>query len=213
MHDDQREKIRALAKEIYKFQNLEDSEKKWIKPLLSRGIVKILEMLDLIENNALTFEEIADDLGIHQTTVSQRINGLIEGGYPISLNGKTAIATTGRPRKLAKRIEELRTPGLLKGETSHTFFEPLPEEELQNWEGKEVAAKISKEKYLEMKELATKLRKTPTGTMNGISYKKGDDNNFLILENGEYKGNYLAGKLARIIMGISEEDYLNSHFR
>ncbi|MDF0556373.1 HTH domain-containing protein [Kamptonema sp. UHCC 0994] len=111
MHDDQREKICALAKTIYKFQSLEDSEKKWIKPLLSRGIVKTLEMLDLIEGNTLTFEEIADDLQIHPTTVTQRINALIEGGYPISLNGKTAIAATGRPRKLAKRIEEPRTPG------------------------------------------------------------------------------------------------------
>ena len=29
---------------------------------------------------------------------------------------------------------EPRTPGLLKGELSDAFFEPLPEEELQRWE-------------------------------------------------------------------------------
>jgi hypothetical protein len=27
-----------------------------------------------------------------------------------------------------------RTPGLLKGKLSDTFFDPLPEEELQQWE-------------------------------------------------------------------------------
>jgi len=38
--------------------------------------------------------------------------------------------------RLGLEIEsaEPRTPGLLTGKISDTFFEPLPEEELQQWE-------------------------------------------------------------------------------
>ncbi|QQE64310.1 hypothetical protein GFS31_09900 [Leptolyngbya sp. BL0902] len=35
---------------------------------------------------------------------------------------------------LASEISQPRTPGLLSGQLSDTFFEPLPEEELQQWE-------------------------------------------------------------------------------
>ncbi|MEA5583345.1 hypothetical protein VB620_18610 [Nodularia harveyana UHCC-0300] len=35
---------------------------------------------------------------------------------------------------LAVSEVEQRTPGLLKGKLSEAFFEPLPEEELQEWE-------------------------------------------------------------------------------
>ena len=35
---------------------------------------------------------------------------------------------------LDKESPQPRTPGLLKGELGDAFFEPLPEEELQQWE-------------------------------------------------------------------------------
>ena len=35
---------------------------------------------------------------------------------------------------LNKISKEPRTPGLLKGKLGDAFFEPLPEEELQQWE-------------------------------------------------------------------------------
>ncbi|MGB3641422.1 MAG: hypothetical protein WBA39_28170 [Rivularia sp. (in: cyanobacteria)] len=35
---------------------------------------------------------------------------------------------------LGQERTQPRTPGLLKGQLSDTFFEPLPEEELQQWE-------------------------------------------------------------------------------
>lgn len=106
MEDNHREKLRVLARTIYKFQQLEETEKRWLKPLLSRGIVNTLRMLELLENRAMTFEELADELTIHPTTIKQRIYGLIDGGYPISLEGKVAIAETGRPRKLARKAVE-----------------------------------------------------------------------------------------------------------
>lgn len=38
------------------------------------------------------------------------------------------------PQPLTVSTIEPRTPGLLKGKLSDAFFEPLPEEELQQWE-------------------------------------------------------------------------------
>lgn len=35
---------------------------------------------------------------------------------------------------LGQEPTQPRTPGLLKGQLSDTFFQPLPEEELQQWE-------------------------------------------------------------------------------
>lgn len=35
---------------------------------------------------------------------------------------------------LSQETPQPRTPGLLKGKLSDSFFEPLPEEELQQWE-------------------------------------------------------------------------------
>jgi hypothetical protein len=35
---------------------------------------------------------------------------------------------------LNKENNQPRTPGLLRGKLSETFFDPLPEEELQQWE-------------------------------------------------------------------------------
>ena len=35
---------------------------------------------------------------------------------------------------LNQELRQPRTPGLLKGKLSEAFFEPLPEEELQQWE-------------------------------------------------------------------------------
>jgi hypothetical protein len=35
---------------------------------------------------------------------------------------------------LTQEIDQPRTPGLLTGKLGNAFFEPLPEEELQQWE-------------------------------------------------------------------------------
>jgi hypothetical protein len=35
---------------------------------------------------------------------------------------------------LANELPQPRTPGLLPGQLSEAFFDPLPEEELQQWE-------------------------------------------------------------------------------
>lgn len=103
MEDAYREKLRTIAIALAKFQDLEEAEREWLKPLLSRGTQKTLELLDLIAERPLTFEEIAIELEISQSTVTQKLNALFAGGYPLTLTEKTAIAQTGRPRKLARR--------------------------------------------------------------------------------------------------------------
>ncbi len=35
---------------------------------------------------------------------------------------------------LSQELTQTRTPGLLKGQLGDAFFEPLPEDELQQWE-------------------------------------------------------------------------------
>lgn len=47
--------------------------------------------------------------------------------FRLGLNLEKTAPPTGKEA-------EPRTPGLLKGELSDAFFEPLPEEELQRWE-------------------------------------------------------------------------------
>ncbi|MFP4317640.1 MAG: hypothetical protein ACLFM4_07750 [Phormidium sp.] len=47
--------------------------------------------------------------------------------FRVSLNQEEAAITTVKE-------EEPRRPGLLIGELSESFFDPLPEEELQQWE-------------------------------------------------------------------------------
>jgi len=95
-------KLEGLADNYTKFLELSDQDQQWLLPLMSRGVQKTIEMLKLISTKELTFEEIADDIDCHQTTVTQKINSLAKGGMPISV-GKTAFLHTGRPRKLLKK--------------------------------------------------------------------------------------------------------------
>lgn len=48
------------------------------------------------------------------------------------------IAKAGKPYAKLVPLQPLckRQPGIAKGRVTEAFFEPLPEEELQSWEGK-----------------------------------------------------------------------------
>ncbi|MFB2970390.1 ArsR family transcriptional regulator [Aerosakkonema sp. BLCC-F183] len=105
MEDAYREKLKDLAIAIAKYQDLDESERQWLKPMLSKGIQNTLEMLDLIADRPMTFEEIAIELDISISTVTQKLNALLDGGYPLTLTDKTAFAETGRPRKLARKSD------------------------------------------------------------------------------------------------------------
>ena len=108
MENAYREKLTEQAQSIAKFQELAEDERQWLFPLLSKGVRNTLELLDLISDQPLTFEEMATELNIHPTTVTQKLNALVEGGYPLVLTDKTAFAETGRPRKLARKSVDIK---------------------------------------------------------------------------------------------------------
>lgn len=96
-------KIEALAKNYHAFYQLDDSVKDVVLPLLSRGVISTIELIDLIYDTSLTFEEIAASLGINHSTVTQKLNALKNGGFPLDMDETTVIYRTGRPRKLISR--------------------------------------------------------------------------------------------------------------
>jgi predicted ArsR family transcriptional regulator len=82
---------------------LEASEREWMFPLLNRGVPSSIEILELIAEKLLTFDEIADEMDIDPTTITKKLNALIAGGYSgLTLTQTTAFSWTGRHRKLAR---------------------------------------------------------------------------------------------------------------
>jgi predicted transcriptional regulator len=101
--------IRNLEKmaDLYQqFMELEPHERKWLKEMLHGGRKLTVEILEVISEESLTYEEIADRVGCSPTTVTQKLNALARGGFPVNLSATTAILETGRPRKLARKSEE-----------------------------------------------------------------------------------------------------------
>lgn len=103
MDDTARWGLRAKAKAIEEFMNLESSERKWIFPLLNRGVQSSIEILELIAEKPFTYNEIADEMDMNPNTITQKLNALIDGGYTgLTLTQTTAFSWTGRHRKLAR---------------------------------------------------------------------------------------------------------------
>jgi antitoxin (DNA-binding transcriptional repressor) of toxin-antitoxin stability system len=77
---------------------------------------------------------------IHQakTQLSKLISKVEAGEEVVILRGKVPVARLSAITKPKRR----RVPGMLKGKVSlpdEFFFDPLPEEELRAWEGKDEA--------------------------------------------------------------------------
>jgi predicted transcriptional regulator len=96
--------LTAKAKAMEQFMELKASEREWIFPLLNRGVQSSIEIIELITEKPLTFEEIAEEMDMNHNTISQKLNALIDGAYNgITLTESTAFAQTGRCRKLARQ--------------------------------------------------------------------------------------------------------------
>jgi response regulator of citrate/malate metabolism len=104
MHEKQAEKLIDSADSYYEFLKLSAEEQKWLMPMLGKGAITTIQMLKLITEKPLTFEEIAEEIGINPHTVTRKLNALAKGGFPIEMTASSAFAPTGRPRKLAKRV-------------------------------------------------------------------------------------------------------------
>lgn len=103
MDEKVRQRLAENALAIEKFRALAPSEQEWLLPLLTKGILSTLKILDMISGERLTFEEIGEGVGLSPITVSQKLNALAQGGMAIDLSEAAAYAPTGRPRKLARR--------------------------------------------------------------------------------------------------------------
>jgi len=95
-------RIQDLAENYSKFMELSEQEQEWLLPLMSNGNRKTIEMLKLISTEKLTFEQIANEIDCHSTTVTQKLNALSRGGMGIEID-KAAFLPTGRPRKLIRK--------------------------------------------------------------------------------------------------------------
>jgi DNA-binding transcriptional ArsR family regulator len=96
-------KIEDLALNYHAFYQLDDSAKVVVLHLLSRGVLSTLELIGLIYDTSITFEEVAISLGINHSTVTQKLSALKNGGFPLDMDDTTAIYRTGRPRELISR--------------------------------------------------------------------------------------------------------------
>lgn len=107
MNKDTCDRIADLAIYIQKFRELDKTEQSWIAELLKNGrmVRTVLNLLDCIENQALTYQEIADDCQLHINTVKQIIYALSDGGIGISeqKTGRWISPVGGRSRKLRKK--------------------------------------------------------------------------------------------------------------
>lgn len=96
-------RLTEYADKYYEFMKLTEEEQQWIMLLLSRGVKTTIKILKLISNRPMTFAEIAEEVDCNPQTVTQKLNALSKGGFPIELTETSAFAPTGRPRKLARR--------------------------------------------------------------------------------------------------------------
>ncbi len=95
-----------MADFYHKFLELEQEEQDWLALGMDKGTRATIKMVQLITEKSLTYEEIAEETGQHPNTVIQKLNALSRGGFPLNLTNTTAIAETGRPRKLARRLNK-----------------------------------------------------------------------------------------------------------
>ncbi len=103
MNQDAYQRIVALTPMIQEFSNLEPSERAWLKPMMTKTALTAVAILDLLSSRQMTYEELADDMGLNWQTCKQICNALADGGAKIQVSGKVAIAETGRLRVL-KRV-------------------------------------------------------------------------------------------------------------
>lgn len=102
MDDTVKFRLMESADSYYEFLKLVEQEQKWLLPLLGKGAASTVKMLKLISEQPMTFEDIADQVGINSQTVTQKLNALAKGGFSLEMNDKSAFAPTGRPRKLVR---------------------------------------------------------------------------------------------------------------
>lgn len=105
MNKTSRNTLTAIAPNVMEFRSLPKKTQQDIFPLLGKLTQTTIELLNLIEESEdeeMTYEDLAQQMGQNPQTIAQKLNALVEGGYPLKLDERVVIAVTGRPRRTAK---------------------------------------------------------------------------------------------------------------
>jgi predicted transcriptional regulator len=99
-------RLSKLAPTIQKFLDLHPDEQAWLYPLLGRAERRAILILECIQDNYMSYEEIAYETDSNTNTVKQILYALSEGGinFDVNKSGKWATPKGGRNRKIT-RIE------------------------------------------------------------------------------------------------------------
>lgn len=98
------ERLKKLAPRIEQFLDLHPDEQSWLLLLLGRAERRAIAVLKAIQGEYLSYQEIAEEVECHPSTVKQIIYALSAGGVEL-LSDKSERWRTpagGRNRKLTK---------------------------------------------------------------------------------------------------------------
>lgn len=114
MNSDTYKKIELAVPFLVKYFELDKTEHQWIYPHLDKSIRSTIQILNLIIEESLTYEGIAEELGINMNTVIQKINALKDGGFPLEVKPDKAIYAPSRKKNLIRRTDKIAKLDLLE---------------------------------------------------------------------------------------------------
>lgn len=99
-------KLESIAPKLHEFLELDKAEREWLLPMLARSIRDTIKLLEIIESEPKTYEDLANEVGLHFNTVKQKLLALKRGGFPIFMDESVAVCETGRRRVLSRRFND-----------------------------------------------------------------------------------------------------------
>jgi hypothetical protein len=106
------ERLTRLAPQIKKFMDLHPDEQEWMILIVGRAEKRAIAVLEAIQGAYLTYQQIAEEVDCHPTTVKQILYALDAGGIPLKTDktGRWSTPVGGRNRRLIK-IGEVENEG------------------------------------------------------------------------------------------------------
>jgi hypothetical protein len=98
------DRLAKLAPTIQQFLDLHPDEQAWLYLLLGRAERRAIAVLECIQGNYMSYEEIADQTDSNISTVKQILYALSDGGINFHVNSSNKWMTPqgGRNRRLTK---------------------------------------------------------------------------------------------------------------
>ena len=106
------DRLTEIAPQIKKFMDLHPDEQDWMILIVGRAEKRAIAILEAIQGRYLTYEQIAEEIGCHPSTVKQTLYALDAGGIPLKTDktGRWSTPAGGRNRRLIK-IGEVENEG------------------------------------------------------------------------------------------------------